>query len=93
MLSKVFVHEPNDFNKWLETASNWVGRIVPSERGAQLFKGRGCNQCHSNDGTHVIGPTFKDLWDDVAVGNVTFKDGSKLKDLFNDKYTPEGLHP
>lgn len=89
MLAKVFVHEPNDFAKWLETASNWVGRIVPAERGAQLFKGRGCNQCHSIDGTHVIGPTFKDLWDQVSTGNVVFKDGTRLKDILNDRYSPE----
>ncbi len=72
MLSQVIVHEPTRFKAWLEDASNWVDKMAPAEAGAQLFKRRGCTQCHTTDGSALVGPTFKN-----AYGHkVTFKDGS-----------------
>jgi cytochrome c oxidase subunit 2 len=46
-------------------------------------------QCHSLDGTRVIGPTFKALWDRTVDGTTVFQDGTKLEDLLVDNYTPE----
>lgn len=89
MIAKVYVHEPTDFAKWLEDASHWEGRMTPAQRGAGLYRQRGCQQCHSLDGTNNIGPTFKNLWDHVVEGSVTFRDGTRLSSLFNDNYTPE----
>lgn len=33
-----------------------------AEAGAALYKAKGCNACHSLDGTRVVGPTFKGMW-------------------------------
>lgn len=30
--------------------------------GEKLYKAKGCNACHSIDGTRVVGPTWKGLW-------------------------------
>ena len=33
-----------------------------AEVGAALYKSKGCNACHSLDGSKVVGPSFKGLW-------------------------------
>ena len=35
---------------------------IPAVVGNTLFGKFGCTQCHTTDGTRLIGPTFKDLW-------------------------------
>lgn len=32
------------------------------EHGEQLFKAKGCNACHSLDGSRLVGPSFKGVW-------------------------------
>jgi len=36
--------------------------LTPLEAGEQLYVKRGCQGCHSADGSQVIGPTFKGLY-------------------------------
>jgi mono/diheme cytochrome c family protein len=33
-----------------------------AEAGATLYKAKGCNACHSTDGSKIVGPSFKGLW-------------------------------
>jgi cytochrome c oxidase subunit 2 len=58
MLAQVIVHEPGGFEKWLDEEANALAKLPPAEAGAQLYKQRGCAQCHSIDGKAGIGPTF-----------------------------------
>ncbi len=62
MLTKLIVHEPGEFDKWLEDSASFVKNLPPTEAGQKLYETRGCMQCHSVDGTVKIGPTFKDLF-------------------------------
>ena len=62
MLSRVVVHEPHEFDAWLEEASDFLSRMPPAEAGQLLYRMRGCKQCHSVDGTAGTGPTFADLF-------------------------------
>jgi mono/diheme cytochrome c family protein len=32
------------------------------EAGAALYKAKGCNACHSLDGSRLVGPSFKGVW-------------------------------
>jgi cytochrome c oxidase subunit 2 len=64
MLATVIVHEPGGFEKWLEDASNFLDKLSPAEAGARLYQSRGCQGCHSVDGTANIGPTFKEIFGD-----------------------------
>ncbi len=89
MRAKVYVHDATAFERWLEEAANWEGRISPAERGAQLFTGRGCNQCHTLDGSRMIGPSFKEVWAEIDHGETTFRDGTKLQTLLGPSYTAE----
>jgi len=62
MLNSVVVHTKEDFKNWLKEAAIWEGKISPIEAGEKFYKSRGCNTCHSIDGTIIVGPTFKDLY-------------------------------
>ncbi|MFZ5444594.1 MAG: c-type cytochrome [Myxococcota bacterium] len=48
-----------------------------AEAGAQLYKAKGCNACHSIDGNRLVGPSFKGLWgktEETSAGPVTVDD-------------------
>ena len=63
MTTRVVVHEPDEFEKWLEDASNWIDTVPPAQAGETLVSGRaGCAQCHTVDGRAHTGPTFKGLF-------------------------------
>jgi cytochrome c oxidase subunit 2 len=74
MLSQVVVHTPAEYEKWLRDEEDKNLNRSPVEIGADLYKTRGCAQCHSLDGTRGIGPSFKGVF-----GKEEFMaDGSKL---------------
>lgn len=61
MLAKIIVHEPDEFELWLE--QNGGGPTgTPAEQGEKLVQLQGCQTCHSVDGSPMIGPTFQGLW-------------------------------
>lgn len=58
MLSSVHVVEPNKYDEWLnkkEDTSN-------EHPGLTLMKKNACLSCHTQDGTRLVGPSFKDLF-------------------------------
>jgi cytochrome c oxidase subunit 2 len=58
MLARVVVHPSGEFEKWLDNAANMLATMTPVEAGEILYTRRGCAQCHSNDGSAKVGPTF-----------------------------------
>ena len=58
---QVIVHE-GEFDTWLADASNILDKLSPVEAGAYLYEKKGCNQCHSVDGSSGVGPSFKGKW-------------------------------
>ncbi|MEQ9090864.1 MAG: cytochrome c oxidase subunit II [Balneola sp.] len=73
MLAKVIVHTEEDFQTWLEKNGGGVSG-TPVEQGEQLVQLQGCTTCHSDDGTRLIGPSFKGLWESEE----TLSDGSTV---------------
>jgi cytochrome c oxidase subunit II len=68
MLAKVEVLSGEDFKKWYEAKGQEakMAKVAPS--GSQLFLERGCKACHSIDGSPLVGPTMKGLFEkDVVV--------------------------
>ncbi|MCZ7587025.1 MAG: cytochrome c oxidase subunit II [Deltaproteobacteria bacterium] len=62
MLTKVRVLARADYDKWLaETASAGEG-MDPVAFGEQLFTQKGCNACHTVDGTKRIGPPLNGIF-------------------------------
>jgi cytochrome c oxidase subunit 2 len=64
MLSKVVVHKPGEFERWLEESAKAAGSMSPAQRGEKLFRTRGCGACHSTDGTPKTGggPSLKGVF-------------------------------
>lgn len=62
MLTSVVVHEPGQFERWLEEAADFISKMPPVDAGRLLYEKRGCTQCHSVDGTKLVGPTFKGVF-------------------------------
>ncbi len=62
MLSKVVVHRPGEYEKWLVEASNFLDKMPPADAGKKLFTQRGCASCHSVDGAAGTGPTLKGVF-------------------------------
>jgi cytochrome c oxidase subunit 2 len=63
MNSTVVVHEPGDFEAWLERKASEFQDLTPPEKGRETMRRKGgCFQCHSVDGTAKQGPTFQGLF-------------------------------
>ncbi len=57
-------------------------KTANAEAGASLYKVKGCNACHSIDGSRLVGPSFKGLWgktENTSAGDVIV-DGAYLKE-------------
>lgn len=62
MLSQLYVHKVEDYNKWLQDEEEKSMNKPPVALGGDLYKSRGCAQCHSVDGSRGIGPSFHGLY-------------------------------
>ena len=63
MLGKVRVLSQSDYEKWIITA-NVVDESIPLvDLGKMIYKKNACYTCHSTDGSKVIGPSFKGVWE------------------------------
>lgn len=68
MYAKVFVLGPEDFDAWLKKEAEWLDRVPDDqlvEVAGPILYAR-CAQCHSLDGSPVIGPTWKGLYERVS---------------------------
>jgi cytochrome c oxidase subunit II len=76
MISKVIVEEQTNFDRWLENASNPEKQadFTPAGQGEKLYKARGCAGCHTVDGSHSTGPSWKDMFG----SKVSLSDGSTV---------------
>jgi len=83
MIATVVVHPPGEFESWLEEASNFLDRMTPVEAGRMLFQARGCQQCHSVDGTSKTGPTMLGVFgrsEAMADGGTVVADENYLRE-------------
>ncbi|MAM99133.1 MAG: cytochrome c oxidase subunit II [Candidatus Marinimicrobia bacterium] len=66
MLGKVIVKSQEDYEDWVEKA-NVIDESIPLvEVGETAYKKHACNTCHSIDGSSMIGPSFKGIWNTMA---------------------------
>lgn len=65
MLAKVIVMSPEAYDIWengVEVQDGpAVAGLTPAELGEKIYTEKGCNACHSVDGSVVLGPSFKGL--------------------------------
>ena len=62
MLTAVKVVEQGAYEEWLSNASDPGKGKTPEEFGAILYAKRGCNACHSVDGSKIVGPSWKGIF-------------------------------
>ncbi len=85
MVTKVVVHPPGEFEKWLAEAGKLFKNLPPAEAGKQLYTRRNCWQCHSTDGTAGTGPSFKGIF-----GHKTALEGGSLV-MVDENYIRESI--
>lgn len=74
MLAVLKVESASDYESFLK-AVDFDDSIPLSEAGKQLYTKKGCNACHSVDGTEMVGPTWKALYGQKRV----FTDGTSAE--------------
>ncbi len=62
MLAKIWVDDDAKYEKWLEEGDESTRSMPLQELGALIYESRGCNTCHSTDGTRGQGPSFKGIY-------------------------------
>jgi cytochrome c oxidase subunit II len=55
----VVVHAPGDYERYLADKSAEGDKLPPAELGKKVYEKKGCNACHTIDGSARVGPTFK----------------------------------
>jgi cytochrome c oxidase subunit II len=85
MLAKVIVHPAGDFEKWLAANADLLAKLPPSEAGEKLYSQRGCRQCHSVDGSPMVGPSFKGIFGHP----VALQDGRQV--MVDENYVRESI--
>ncbi len=53
------VHDAGGFDKWYQDISGPPLDLPPIELGQRSYQMRGCTQCHTVDGSKLVGPSFK----------------------------------
>lgn len=81
----VVVHEPGDYERYLADKENEGTKLPPVELGKKLYEKKGCNACHTVDGTPRVGPSF---FHDFGT-MVPLSDGSKVQ--MDENYIRESL--
>ena len=76
-------------NRDLETIINFLkgeevkSQIKPEISGLEVIQNNGCIGCHSLDGTRIVGPTFKGIYErEISI----LKDGKKINIKADDKH-------
>jgi cytochrome c551/c552 len=86
MRSRVIVHRSQaDFDRWLAEATQRDFAGPPKDRGEKLYRKLGCAQCHTIDGTKLVGPSWKDVWGKTE----TLTGGAKV--LVDKAYVTESI--
>src|SRR5690349_3772863 len=83
MRGEVVVQSKEDFDKWLREETEKANNLPPVEKGAKLYRTQGCSQCHSLDGTRLVGPSWKDIWgrtENIAGGPPIKVDAAYVKE-------------
>src|SRR5665213_104948 len=66
MRAQCIVHNTQaEFDAWLARVSDWE-KITPFVTEGKLLYSQNCAQCHSVDGSKIVGPTWKDMYASIV---------------------------
>lgn len=81
MVSKTRVLDSLDYINWFENLE--ASGNIPDPEGLTLLKNTGCLACHSQDGSKLVGPSFKGLYESEKV---VITDGEERTIIADDDY-------
>jgi cytochrome c oxidase subunit 2 len=81
----VVVHEKGDYERYLADKANALGNLPPEQLGKSVYEKKGCNACHTIDGSPRVGPSFKGSFGT----DVKLADGTIVK--MDENYIRESL--
>lgn len=85
LAATVVVHADAGFDTWYQGVSGPNLDLPPVELGRASFQMRGCTQCHTIDGTKLVGPSFKGF----RARERRLKDGTPI--VADDAYIVESI--
>ncbi|MEZ4704911.1 MAG: cytochrome c oxidase subunit II [Bdellovibrionota bacterium] len=62
MLATVKVLPYGEYLQWLDDMANMATGGDPVELGKKIYAKNACNTCHSLDGSTMVGPSWKGIW-------------------------------
>jgi cytochrome c oxidase subunit 2 len=93
MKPAVVVHEPGGYERYLADKQANEQNMDPVKLGAMLYEKKGCNACHTIDGTPRVGPTWAshDWGQDVemCIASPTCAQGTPIK--IDESYLRESI--
>ena len=69
MLATLVVMDDSQYQKFLAEGPPEYKQMNPIEIGQNIYKSRGCQSCHSLDGSRGEGPSFKGIWGKTELFN------------------------
>jgi cytochrome c oxidase subunit 2 len=87
MATQIVVLPEDAFNQWYQKGKE-EKEARPPARGFQLFQGKGCQACHSIDGTPLVGPTVKGLFRKTVT---VITDGKERQVVADETYLRKSL--
>jgi cytochrome c oxidase subunit 2 len=96
MMSKVNVILPEKFSRWLEEdakvakgeTAEGPKEKVSGEKGASLASEKGCIGCHSVDGSSLVGPSFKGIYNRKTT---VITDGKEREVISDEEYLKRSI--
>jgi cytochrome c oxidase subunit 2 len=79
------VHEPGGYERYLSDKAAQSQNMNPIDLGKMLYEKKGCNACHTLDGSPRVGPS----WKGVFGTQVPLTDGSSVK--MDENYIRESI--
>lgn len=62
MLTRVVVHPPGGYEKWLAEQKKKMEDIPLPELGKLMYQKQGCATCHTVNGSRLVGPSWKGMF-------------------------------
>jgi cytochrome c oxidase subunit II len=92
MNANVQVLSKEKYNEWYaDTAAvvKTAESTAPGVAGLAIMKAKGCNACHSSDGTKIVGPSYYKLYGEQQV---VIKDGKEVTVKVDEDYIKRSIY-
>jgi cytochrome c oxidase subunit 2 len=80
------VHKPGDYERYLSDKASESTALPPEQLGKMLYEKKGCNACHTVDGSARVGPSWKGTFGTT----VPLSDGTSVK--MDESYIIESIN-